>query len=894
MLVLNNIKKDYRVGDGFVPALKGVSVGFRRSEFVAVLGASGCGKTTLLNIIGGLDRYTDGDLIIDGKSTKDFKAYDWDAYRNHCIGFVFQSYNLIPHLTVLENVELALTLSGESAAERKRKAEEALRKVGLENETNKRPNQLSGGQMQRVAIARAIVNEPQIILADEPTGALDSKTSEQVMDLLKEIAADRLVIMVTHNRELAEQYATRIINLKDGELVGDSAPYTPDETAEQGSVGEIISATGKKKEKKGITRTSMSFFTAFKLSLKNLLTKKGRSIMVSFAGSIGIVGIALVLAISNGFKLYINRLETDTLSNFPITISRMAMDMNAIAGAVTSTDTRVDFPDDEYISGFDSGAIFKDMLHTNTFSRDYVAHVEKLETMKSQSKKARGEALVLDVLRQYDVKMPLLTLESDAEHNVRAVSTESSGMMAQLMGTSSVFNQLLDNSDYVNSQYDVIYGRYPSKYDEIALIVNKYNQLDESLMTNLGLNQYRKDGKLAFEDICDADGGNGKIYKVVLNDGYYTLDGGKLEVLGNDAAALKAAYDGENTITLRVTGILRVNEGAPMETYSSGLVYLPSLTKVFVDNCNASAAAAAQRALFAEGKVYQSMIKGGGDALKNMASGMSGGMSSDSMSGVLSEQEEAELAEAIEYLKKNFLSIYTELSDGKVADFNLVWLYLISENGFMSKDQAREMIMQNAGAALSADKETLPSSLEIFPRSFETKNEITAHLDEWNDVFPNSSVIYTDPASMLSSTMGQMIDIISYVLIAFAAISLIVSSIMIGIITYVSVIERTKEIGVLRSIGARKKDIARVFNAETMLIGFAAGLLGIGVAYLLCIPINAIIGALAAVPIGNMAVLNPLHALAMVIISVVLTLISGLIPSGAAAKKDPVVALRTE
>lgn len=897
MLQLQNIVKDYITGDTAVRALNGINLTFRKSEFVAILGASGCGKTTLLNIVGGLDRYTDGDLLIRGKSTKTFKAYDWDAYRNSCVGFVFQSYNLIPHQSVLGNVELALTLSGISKAERKRRAVDALTRVGLAEQLHKRPNQLSGGQMQRVAIARAIVNDPEIILADEPTGALDSKTSVQISDLLQEIAKDRLVIMVTHNNQLAESYATRIVRLHDGEVVGDTDPYTPAQEAADEQYEQPQSASGssaddstaaapaataadKKAAKKAaaaaakakraqLRKTSMRFTTALSLSFRNLITKKGRTFMTAFAGSIGIIGIALVLAISNGFNKYIDKMQKDTLSNYPVTISNIAVDLEtAMAGMQNTGKDYKEFPGEQIVYKYDDTEAMANMYHVNYLTAEYVEHVEQLKNMTYRNK-GRDEPVVLDVQKSYAAPMNLLTRNTAGR--VVMAETEQQGMM----GSKSLFQELLSNKQFIDTQYDLLGGKYPTEYNEIALVVDRYNRLNLSTVRALGFNEAAE--SYTFDSLI------GKEYKLLLNDGYYIPDGEGFMTIDEDA--YEAAYTGDKTITLTLTGIMRIREEAPLSMYSSGLVYRPELTEKYLADCAQSAIGKAQTAVASlpeEARyVYRALVPE--EYLKNIPY--------DKVLEAMHNRPEYK-----DFTDEQLIEYIDSLLDSQKLPLQVANLVYSANYGMLlTPDQALELAKQAVGAS------DLPSSIYVYPQNFESKAVITAHLDKWNrDAFggvkaENEQIRYTDAASMLSSTMGQLVDIISYVLIAFAAVSLVVSSIMIGIITYVSVIERTKEIGVLRSIGARKKDITRVFNAETMLIGFTAGVIGVIIAFILTFPVSAIIKALADGMVKtSMAVLSPLHAILLIVISVLLTLIAGLIPARVAAKKDPVVALRAE
>lgn len=866
MLELKNITKNYQAGAQVVPALKGISISFRQSEFVAILGPSGCGKTTLLNIVGGLDRYTKGDLLINGISTKKYKDKDWDTYRNHEIGFVFQSYNLIPHLTVLENVELSLTISGIKKEERKRRAIEALKRVGLEDQLRKLPNQLSGGQMQRVAIARAIVNEPHIILADEPTGALDSETSVQVMEILKEISKECLVIMVTHNPDLAYQYATRIVRLLDGELKDDSNPY---------QIEEIKEETRKVKDAK------MSFLTALSLSFKNLLTKKGRTFMISFAGSIGIIGIALVLSVSNGFTNYVNKMQNDMLSGYPVTISRFAADYSAMENMVPSTNQNQDkFPDDDQLHIYDPTETAAQAIHMNLIDKEYVDYVK--DFYEKDLAKSDDNRLTNSIQFSYAGGMNVISKHNDKYTFVdfSTSSSSSPSMMEMFMGTSStVFQEAMDNTNFIQNTYDVIYGNYPKNQNEVALIVDQKNRINVNTLKALGLNYLDEEGKnlstISFADLIYQDETKpGVEFKVIPNDQYYEpqdisssgeasyyLPAKYNENVTNDLANYYQSihYETDEDMTLKIVGVLRLNEESPLDLFNTGILYLPSLTQTFINNAKASQIANKQNNnrmyLFGDYKdIYESntqfkeiIEKNGGNAYKIPTLVMT--------------------------------SLYSAYITGDQPSASFLTDYVL------------ESAKQQIGAS------DVPSSIIIYPKSFPAKRQVNQYLDAWNegDTHKGQKIVYTDAAGVFSSTIGQLIDIISYVLIAFTAISLVVSSIMIGIITYVSVIERTKEIGVLRSLGARKQDVSSVFNAETLLIGFVAGLLGVFVAFTLCFPINLIIRNLAGPSLTmNLAILNPLHALILLLISMVLTFISGLIPASMAAKKDPVIALRTE
>ena len=764
MLKLKNIKKDYKTGDFVQHALKGVDLTFRENEFVAVLGPSGSGKTTLLNIIGGLDRYDSGDLIIDGKSTKKFKDKDWDAYRNHAIGFVFQSYNLIGHISVLENVEMGMTLSGVSSAERRKKALSLLEKVGLKEHAHKRPNQLSGGQMQRVAIARALANDPKIILADEPTGALDSKTSTQIMDLIKEISKDKLVIMVTHNAELAESYATRIVKMKDGELLSDSKPYDSDE-----SKGNL-----------NIKKTAMSFWTALKLSFGNIRTKKGRTILTAFASSIGIIGIALILSLSNGFNIEVENFEQDSLSQSPIIITNQTVQMDEdTLNELRGDNSTVEYPNDKEV--YAQNNIADTIIHSNKITSDYIDYLDKLNKD--------------DISGISYVKGTSINIVSKNGDDYSFVQPSSSSMMS----STSSFEQLpSSNGDdgIIENNYDVLAGEVNEDEVGLVLFVNSRNQISSDILKQLGFDEHA-----SFDDIIN------KELKVILNDDYYIKVGNNFMV----QADLEKLYDSEDSITVKITAILRAKEDKELIATNTGLYYTEALGKKVI--------------------------------------------SSNDNSEIVKVQRE--------------------------ADYNVLTRQSFDDT--MTKD----MILGYLGA------DVVPTAIYIYPKDFETKDEVTSYLDKYNEGKAEEDVIqYTDMAEMISTLSGNIMDAITIVLIAFSSISLVVSSIMIGIITYISVLERTKEIGILRAIGARKKDITRVFNAETFIIGIFSGVLGIAIAYLLTIPTNMIIENLSG--LANVAKLNPVHALILIIISVTLTIIGGAIPANIASRKDPVEALRTE
>ncbi|MBK2402246.1 ABC transporter ATP-binding protein/permease [Erysipelothrix sp. strain 2 (EsS2-6-Brazil)] len=763
MLKLDKITKRY----GEVEALKGVSLTFRKNEFVSILGPSGCGKTTMLNIIGGLDRYTSGDLNISGISTKNYKDRDWDSYRNSSVGFVFQSYNLIPHLTVLQNVELSLKLSGISKKEGESRARTALEKVGLIDHINKKPNQLSGGQMQRVAIARAIVNDPEIILADEPTGALDSKTSVIIMDLLKEIAQDRLVIMVTHNAELAHEYSNRIVELLDGQIISDSNPYETD-------------INGEKLTKQ--KRTKMPYITALGLSGKNLWAKKGRTVLTSFAGSIGIIGIALILALSSGLSNSINKMQSDTLATSPITIGSSDFDFS---GPVVAEDTSnmSEFPTDSKLQIYEPKV--QTNVITNNITQEYIDHVNKLDADK-----------YISIQYIHKANMNMIRKTSDKYVHVQS--------------SSSHMGELLDNEDFNNNQYDVLEGRMPQGDNEMILVVDNYNRIAKETIKELGLGD--------IENNVDLKSLVGQEFKLIQNNDYFVKDEFGLYREASQQN-YETIYGSENARTLSIVGVMRQKEDSSFQMYQPGLYYRSDLVKAFIKDSTNSDVVKAQKEV---GKAY------------SVVSGMG-----------------------------------FEGHPFKEADA----LY---------QDQLEEL-----------GSSSLPRNISIIPSDFEAKKEIRTHLDAYNiDKKDADKITYSDMSEMITGVMETVVNTISYVLIGFSSISLVVSSLMIGIITYVSVIERTKEIGVLRSLGARKKDISRVFNAETFLIGFVSGTLGIVVTYLLTFPINAVIYNLTKTE--NIAVVNPIHAVILIIISIVLTSISGVIPSRMAAKKDPVIALRSE
>lgn len=867
MLTLKNIKKDYQAGENVVHALKGINVEFRKNEFVSILGQSGGGKTTLLNIIGGLDRYTSGDLIINGKSTKEFKDRDWDAYRNYSVGFVFQNYNLIPHQTVLSNVELALTLSGVSKKERKERAIKALEEVGLKEQVYKKPNQLSGGQMQRVAIARAIVNNPEIILADEPTGALDTETSKQVMDILKRIAKDKLVIMVTHNPDLAEKYSTRIIKITDGTMLDDTNPYNSEKQ-------EINS-------NKETRRTSMKFFTALNLSLNNLLTKKGRTLLTSFAGSIGIIGIALILAISTGMRDYIAKVEEDTLSSYPITIEESLIDTSSMIEKLMSMEAEEKEREEGKIY---SRNVMSEMMTTlsNKMENNNLTELKKYLEQEDNEIAKNSNSI------KYNYNLDLNLYKEDTKDGIVRVNPstvmDSMGMgamqeaqknspMAMMAGSSmsimnaNVWTEMLDNKELLQSQYDMIEGKWPEKYNEVVLIVNSNYEIDDYTLYTLGLKSQEKlterwekakkgekieeepEISYTYKDLLDLS------FKLVLNSDYYEKEKGLWIDKSEDTDYMKKKL--KDCESIKVVGIIKQNKQSTATAMDSGIGYVKELKEYVINKTN-------------EAKIVK-------------------------------EQKE-----------KKDVNVFTGLKfpkEGEKKEFNFNDLsneqkLAISQ---MSSEEIAEIMQtytENQNATYENNLQTLgaidlekPASISIYLKNFESKETISKAIEDYNqkqrDNGKEENVInYTDLVGTMMKSITQIIDAISFALIGFVSISLVVSSIMIGIITYISVLERTKEIGILRAIGASKRDISRVFNAETFIIGLIAGLMGVGITMLMTIPINSII--LAATEVSIHTTLKATHMIGLVLISLVLTIIAGLIPAKVASKKDPVEALRTE
>lgn len=869
MLKLQNIKKDYIVGDTAVHALKGVSIEFRSCEFVSILGQSGCGKTTLLNIIGGLDRYTDGDLFINGKSTKTYKDKDWDNYRNHSVGFIFQSYNLIPHQTVLSNVELALTLSGVPAAERRKRAEDALKKVGLGDQLNKKPNQMSGGQMQRVAIARALVNDPEILLADEPTGALDSDTSVQIMELLKEISKDRLVIMVTHNPELAKRYSTRIVRLLDGNITDDTDPYDGKEEA--------------LKEKDGGKRPSMSFLTALSLSLNNLMTKKARTFLTAFAGSIGIIGIALILSLSSGVNAYIQKVEEDTLSSYPISIEQAGMDISQLAGDLMGKNEVPEGRDPDKIY---SNNIMTEMMSTmvNGISANNLEllkkHIEKTPEFKANSSEI--EYKYSTVMNIYDEKGNRVNPNTVFSTVFGENSAQANGytQMSSFSNT-EVWTRLFDNKEFLNKQYDVVAGRMPEKYNEIVLAVDKNNQISDYTLYSLGL----KDTKELEEMMKKAQAGEkieptaevsysyddilGLKFRLLCNTDYFSKNSdGTWTDKTDDAIFVQSALE-KNAEDITVVGIIKPAENS-VTTETSGFVgYKSELMDHLIKKVNDSEIVKAQK--------------------NNPETNVFTGKPFDSaVSDMNYEQLIAYISTLPENEKTEYQSYIAQMQSAGLDNEQIAERFKSAMKSKSDADTYDGNLTKMGVSDLNK-----PSGINIYPKDFEAKETISELISDYNSsAADNEKITYTDYIGLMLSSVTTIINAISYILIAFVSISLIVSSIMIGIITYISVLERTKEIGILRAMGASKRDVSRVFNAETLIVGFTAGAIGIIVTLLLLIPINAIIGAIT--DISSLAVLPVGGAVLLIAISMLLTLVAGLFPSKVAAKKDPVTALKSE
>lgn len=895
MLELNDIKKDYVSGSTTVSALKGINLRFRDCEFVSILGQSGCGKTTMLNIIGGLDKYTSGDLKINGVSTKNYKDRDWDFYRNNSIGFVFQSYNLIPHQTVLSNVELALTLSGVSKAERKKRAIEALEKVGLGEQIHKKPNQMSGGQMQRVAIARALVNNPDILLADEPTGALDTETSIQIMELLKEISKDRLIIMVTHNPELAKDYSTRIVRLLDGVITDDSDPYSLEDMEADIRAKEAAKAkTSEKKIKKSgkKQKTSMSFFTALSLSFNNLMTKKTRTILTAFAGSIGIIGIAMILSISNGIQLYIDRVQRDTLSSYPITLQAEAIDISSMVSSMTGNSDSEEHEDKSKIYSND---IMGDMINTmvkEVKSNNLSEFKKYIENGGSDIK-----SYVSDIQYSYDVPLNIYMKDTsngveqlnpstmfDSIYGEGATSTSSamsSGMGMGMFSNSSVWNQLLGNQQVLDEQYDVLAGHWPENYNEVVLVADKNNEVDDYTLYSLGLKdpeevrtlfkkmmvgesyETEKDTSYTFDEILDTE------FKLVMPTDMYKYNDvtGTWDDYSKDDKYMTNVVN--NGTDIKVCGIIRPNDDAVSTSISSGIGYTAKLTEYIIEQVKNSEIAKAQLA----------------DTSVDVFTGVP--FDNDRNTDITMDDVNAYMATLSPEESAQMQAMTSGMSDDQI-------LQLFSAS---LKARTTDATLDSNKSKLGITDLDTPSQIDIYATDFDSKEKVQNIIKDYNklqqdDGKEENVINYTDYVGIMMSSVSTIINAISYVLIAFVAISLIVSSIMIGIITYISVLERTKEIGVLRSIGASKKDVSRIFNAETLIEGFVSGALGIVVTLLLCIPANALIKHLT--DISNVAQLPVAGGVILIIISMFLTFIAGLIPAKLAAKKDPVVALRSE
>lgn len=909
MLQLKQIRKEYKTGDLIQTALDGVSLNFRDSEFVAVLGPSGSGKTTLLNIIGGLDRYDSGDLIINNISTKQYKDRDWDSYRNHTIGFVFQSYNLIPHQTILSNVELALTISGVPKAERKKRAKEALEKVGLGTQIHKRPNQMSGGQMQRVAIARALVNNPDILLADEPTGALDTDTSIQVMDLLKEVAKDRLVIMVTHNPELAEEYATRIVKLKDGRIIDDSDTY------------EIEKTELKEPEHKNMGKSSMSLKTALSLSFNNLKTKKARTLLTSFAGSIGIIGIALIISLSTGVNTYISDIQKSTMTSYPISIEKQSMDLSSVLETgKNNTDSKNANSSHEKDGVYsDSSSIERaSTMAASITENNLTKFKEYLESDDCEITQYVGEN---GITYSYDTVFSVYTHDPDntlvnTDGSTLQDNTQSTGFMSNMTGmsmmtnNSNIFEEIMPGTNgeligkSVIDSYDLLYGSWANAYDEVVLVLDKNNEISSTALYELGIlpsAEYKEimqeinDGeevkmdthKWSYEEICSQE-----FYLIPECDMYKEKDSGLFEKIEGTDDEIEDMLD--SALKLKITGVICPKEDSENTSVTSALGYTSALTEYLIDYTNNSAVVKAQ--------------KDSPDI--NVLNGAEFSPADDNAKindarnylNSLTDTEKADMCREI------LQSVYGDNSQNAQMMLNMTDTELAKtlDDYVLNSDNSDEQLLSIYNAYISAgsynDNMTAfgyvsldaPAGINIYSDSFEDKESITDCIDDYNETaLEEDKITYTDYVGLLMSSVTTIVNTISYVLIAFVAVSLVVSSIMIGIITYISVLERTKEIGILRAIGASKHNISQVFNAETFIIGLCSGLIGIGITLLLLIPGNAIIHSLtestdinAALPVGS--------AVLLIVLSVILTLIGGFIPSKKAAKKDPVLALRTE
>ncbi len=930
MLEIKNITKDYNAGGDVVHALRDVSISFRESELVSILGQSGCGKTTLLNIIGGLDHYTSGDLIINGKSTKEYKDRDWDTYRNHSVGFIFQSYNLIPHQTVLSNVELALTLSGVSKSERRQRAKEALEKVGLGNQLNKRPNQMSGGQMQRVAIARALVNDPDILLADEPTGALDSETSVQIMELIKEIARDRLVIMVTHNPELAEKYSTRIVKLLDGKIIGDSNPFDGNAPAEKKSTVN-----------KGKGKTSMSFATALALSRNNLLTKKGRTFLTSFAGSIGIIGIALILSLSNGVQTYIDSVERSTLASYPISIQQETIDYGSMMESMMGVrEDRFENrePDRIYTNDISTEMVklmlsemqtnnlskFKEYLESNP--DNILDNVTEIRYSYSPNLYIYGKNINDEVVQINPSTVMEAMMGKSMASNIDKMQSSYSSMMVG-GGAMSSYNAWteLPCTETVKDQYEVVAGRVPEGYNEVCILVNEHNEISDVALYSLGLrDQSELTGMMAkvmagesfdfdtgdlsftYDEMMDLE-----FRLMTVSDFFKENDEGGYDDMRGDEEYMNAAL--ESAPLIKVVGILRPDSNSLIAANNNvGIGYTSALTEFMINRVNESELVVKQREN-PEVDVFTGIEfpKEDEEPEEPMSEEEAMGM----VMGMMTEEQVMQLTQEImgaltpEQLQQ--LMTMTP-AEQQTAMFTMVdqTAIMTAFMNVMTAEQLQQMMSltaepESTDATFDGNLEMLgvadlakPSSIMIYCTDFDGKEALTAFIKDYNDRMINEdrqedAINYTDYIGIMISSVSSIIDAISYILIAFVAISLVVSSIMIGIITYISVLERTKEIGILRAIGASKRDVKRVFNAETLIVGFAAGVIGIGVTLLLNIPINMIIHYLTDIESMN-SILPWQGGVILVLISMFLTLIAGLFPAGFAARKDPVEALRTE
>lgn len=861
MLELKNIKKSYKTADFTQVALDNINLEFRKNEFVSILGPSGSGKTTLLNIIGGLDRYDSGDLIINGKSTKDFKDRDWDEYRNNSVGFIFQSYNLIGHINVLSNVEMSMTLSGVGSKEKRKRALEVLEKVGLKDHAYKKPNELSGGQMQRVAIARALVNNPDIILADEPTGALDSNTSIQIMELIKEISKDKLVIMVTHNPELAQKYSSRIIRLLDSKIIDDTMPYNPTKKEREDA----------KKDSKKSRKTSMSFLTALSLSINNLKTKKGRTILTAFAGSIGIIGIATIMSLSNGVQSYIDRTQEETLSSYPLTIQENTIDASAMIELMMGQkeiDTSMQEENKVY-----SNDIMNEVMSTMSSKIEKNNLKRFKEYLDTNREKISDSVTAIEY--NYDLNLNIYsqkdgkTVKSNPSTVFEKIGMDfegSNSMMSQFTST-DVFLKQLDNEDLVHSQYNLLAGNWPQNYNEVVLLVDKNNQVSDYTLYSLGLKDQdeleAKYNKILSGEEIEADEQSSYTYDDILNlefkvlpqTDYYEKEGNVWIDKSEDEEYIEQKL--ENAETLKVVGIIQINEEAIANTTSGVILYTKELEEHIIDKVSNSEIVKEQ---LANDKI-------------NVFTGLEFNEESTSKEFDINSLSDEQRAYLMSLSQEELAQVVAAYSENANATYETT----LDKMGYVNIEE--------------------PSTINIYPKDFEAKENIENFISEYNTIVENEgnesdTINYTDTVGLIMSSVTSIVNIISYVLIAFVSISLVVSSIMIGIITYISVLERTKEIGILRSIGASKKDISRVFNAETLIIGFCAGVLGIVCTYLLTFPANAILKAV--VNVSGLVQVPWIPALVLVCISMILTVISGLIPSKMASKKDPVIALRTE